>query len=263
MLKVLFVAFFSTLAASSVAYGKSCDDIGFEQAYHSVNIRQVIVCFVYTKTPAEKDRQLSRDPDGIAAYSISQSEMPTLMYEFPYAGTKGEINDAFVLSVGSAAEEMLFVIHSVETPRSWDAVSNIYDVTVMRLRRGILVPDEKLSRFFSLGGDLIDAQGRAVYIYPYKERKAVVDSVRSPLFEFVYFSTPVLGVLQEKAFLYSGDGEPSVQDPQKMYLVKGDEVTLEDSTAGWCKVSYSGKKETITRWVQCRSVAFQRVKKIM
>ncbi|MBO0494149.1 hypothetical protein [Pseudomonas sp. Marseille-Q1929] len=71
-----------------------------------------------------------------------------LVYDLPYAGTKGVINDVFAFSVADASEKVLFVVHSVEAPMSWDAVSDIHDVAVIRAQAGRLVKDEKLSRFF-------------------------------------------------------------------------------------------------------------------
>ena len=41
-----------------------------------------------------------------------------------------------------------------------------------------------------------------------------------------------------------------------MYLIKGDEVKVEASMAGWCKVSHITKIKPNTMWVQCKSIAF-------
>uniref|UniRef100_UPI00200C9B14 hypothetical protein n=1 Tax=Pseudomonas sp. MWU13-2100 TaxID=2935075 RepID=UPI00200C9B14 len=102
------------------------------------------------------EEKTSSDPDGVALYSVSKAEEPRLVYEFPYAWTKGKINDAFLLSEEGGHDKMLFVIHSIWTPRSWDPVSDVYDVSVIRLQDGALIRDQKLSRFFGMGGDLVD-----------------------------------------------------------------------------------------------------------
>ncbi len=256
MIKFLLLILFFVSAATAVAGDRACSDIGLRQAYPSIEVRGITACFVYTKTDVQYEGQLSRDPDGISVYSISESEKPTLVYEFPYAGTEGKINDAFLLTVDGVHDEMLFVIHSIETPRSWESVSDVYDVSVIKLQGEVLIQDLKLSRFFRLGGDLVDTQGRPTYIYPYKDKKSVEETVRSPLFHAINASTPIEGTIQEKSFLYGGDSEPAMQDPSKMYLIKGDQITLEDSMAGWCKVSYAAKAKLIRMWVQCKTIDF-------
>jgi hypothetical protein len=76
------------------------------------------------------------------------------------------------------------------------------------------------------------------------------------VFQVVNSSTPVEGTIKEKTFLYGGDSEPAMQDPSKKYLIKGDQVMLEDSVAGWCKVSYVAAVKPITMWVQCKAIVF-------
>ena len=256
MLKSLLFVLFCAWALPVIADEHLCAGVGSGLAYRPVELNGVVACFVYVEMPREKQGQLSRDPDGIAIYSVSKSEGRMLVYDLPYAETKGVISDVFAFSVTDAIEKVLFVVHSVEAPMSWDAVSDIYDVAVIRAQTGRLVKDEKLSRFFGLGGDLLDMHVKGGYVYPYKERRAVVGAVRSLLFDFICASVSVSGVVQEKAFLYGGDVEPSVQDPKGMYLIKGDKVMLEDSTAGWCKVSYLGGGKEIKRWMQCKSLIF-------
>ena len=43
---------------------------------------------------------------------------------------------------------MLFVIHRMETPRAWDPVSDIYDVSVIGLEGDTLLLDKKTYSFF-------------------------------------------------------------------------------------------------------------------
>jgi hypothetical protein len=255
MIKVICVAviFFGVLEVA-IASGDECGGIGLLQAHKSTVLHGSSVCFVYSKTSSQDGLKLSRDPDEISLYAISESERPELLYEFPYAGTQGKINDVFFLAIEGAAEEMLFVIHSMQSPKSWDTKSDIYDVSVIRHQGGILIRDQKLSRFFDLGGDLVDTQGKSTYLYPYKDKKSVEGAVRSALFRAINSSTKIMGTVQEKTFLYAGDSEPALQDPKKAYLIKGDQVTLADSMAGWCKILYQGKAKLITRWAQCKSI---------
>lgn len=216
----------------------------------------VTACFVYIGVDKLNERSLSRDPDAIAVYSVSDSQEPTLVYEFPYAGTEGRIDDAFFLPIDDSQDEQLFVIHSMEKPRSWESVSDAYDVNVIRRQGAGIIQDQKLSRFFRWGTDLVSLHGEPDYIYPYKDRKAVTRAVNSKLFAAINASTPIAGTIQKKAFLYAGDTEPGLQDPKKMYLIRGDQILLEDSVAGWCKIFYEGKLAKITRWTQCKSIKF-------
>lgn len=244
------------LVCPNFAFGQMCDEVGMRQAYQSVNLVETTACFVYKKTPAEKEGQLSRDPDGIAIYSYSKSGGKNFIYEFPYAGTKGRINDAFVLFVSSVSKEMLFVIHSIEAPKAWDVLSDVYDVSVFVFEGGDLVRDEAYSGFFDMGGDMNNAEGLLSYVYPYKNKGSIENVVRSALFEVAGVSPFVGGVVTEKSFLYGGDFEPLIQEPSRMYLIKGDEVKVEASMAGWCKVSHITKIKPNTMWVQCKSIAF-------
>ncbi len=256
MFKLLWVIFILSSAANVVASDHECSELGFKQAFSSVNMDRVIACFVYVEENSQHEGQLSRDPDGISMYSMADLGKPVLVYQFPYAGTKGRVNDAFVLSVGGMSGDLLFVIHSMEAPSSWDSISDVYDVSVMRLQDESLVHDKKLSRFFDLGGDIVGVQGGGSYIYPYKDRGSIEKVIRSQLFEVVRSSASVKGTIKGKAFLYEGDAEPVIQDASKMYLVKGDQVAVVDAMAGWCKVIYSAKAKILTMWVQCSSVKF-------
>jgi hypothetical protein len=257
MVKFLLLILFGTSAIMAVARDGTCGDFGFKQAYKSIEVQGNTVCFLYTKASEQDEGQLSVDPHGISIYKMSKAEEPTLIYELPYAGTEGKINDAFLLDVDGSYGEGLFILHSVETPSSWDPVSDIYDVSVIKLQSETLVHDQKLSRFFDLGGDLVDSQGRPTYTYPYKDRKSVEEAIRSPVFHAVASSTSVEGTIKEKVFLYGGDSEPAMQDPSKKYLIEGDQVVVKDSMAGWCKVMYAGKPKPITMWTQCTAITFQ------
>ena len=144
----------------------------------------------------------------------------------------------------------------METPRAWDPVSDIYDVSVIRLEDETLLLDRKRTRFFDLGGDSVDEQGRSTYIYPYKDKKSVEAVVGSPLFNTIIADKEITGTIIEKTFLFDGGSEPEQQSQTKMYLIDGDRVVVTDSTAGWCKISYQAKIKTITKWAQCKSINF-------
>lgn len=231
-----------------------CSGIGLREAFSSIDVDRVNACLVYTKTDVQSEEQLSRESDGISIYSVVSSDTPRLVYEFPCAGTEGKVTDAFFLPVGG--EGMLFVIHRIEAPRSWDSVGDIYDVSVFRLEGDNLLLDKNFTRFFDLGGDSVDEQGRLTYIYPYKDKKSVEAVVGSPLFYSIIADKEITGTILEKTFLFDGGSEPIQQSKTKMYLIEGDRVLVTDSTAGWCKVSYEAKIKMITKWAQCKSINF-------
>ncbi len=256
MIKLIVLFFGCLLGATAIASDEGCSAIGLREAYGYMDIHGVKACFVYTKAEVKTEGQLSRDPEEISLYSVAPSENPKLVYEFPYAGTEGTITDAFFLPVGGKGEEMLFVIHRMETPRAWDPVSDIYDVSVIRLEGKTLLLDRDRTRFFDLGGDSVDEQGRSAYTYPYKDKKSVEAVVGSPLFYSIIADKEITGTILEKTFLFDGGSEPIQQSKTKMYLIEGDRVLVTDSTAGWCKVSYQARIKMITKWAQCKSINF-------
>lgn len=252
----LMVFFVYLLGSMAVASHEECSGTGLREAYRSMDAQGVTACFFYTKADVQSEEQLSRDPDAISLYSVISSESQKFVYEFPYAGTQGTITDAFFLPVEGGREEMLFVIHRMEAPGTWDSISDIYSVSVIRRKGDALFLDKKRTRFFDLGGDTVGEQGRSTYTYPYKDKKTVEETVSSQLFSSIIADKKITGTILEKTFLYEGASEPLPQYSSKMYLIKGDRVLVKDSTAGWCKVSYQTKVKMITKWAQCKSINF-------
>jgi hypothetical protein len=244
------------LGSTAIAGNVECSGIGLREAYSSLDIHGAKACFVYTMASTENEEKHSRDPNGISLYSVTLSNNPKLVYEFPYAGTKGEIAEAFFLPVAGVDEKTLFLIHRMEAPRSWDSVSDIYNVSVLRWEGEALLLDQKRTRFFDLGGDTVDEQGRLTFAYPYKDKKSVEAAISSPLFYTIIANKRITGTILEKTFLHDGDSEPLPQNSSKMYLIKGDRVLVEDSMAGWCRVSYQAKVKIIKKWAQCKSINF-------
>jgi hypothetical protein len=244
------------LGETKISNANRCSGIGLREAYRSMDVDRVNACIVYTKTNSQAEGKPSREPDGISIYSVALSGTPKFVYEFPYAGTEGRIIDAFFLPAKGGVEEMLFVIHRLEAPKSWDSASDVYNVSVLKREGDTLLLDQKRTRFFDLGGDTVDEYGHPTYTYPYKDKKSIETAIASPLFHTVAADEKVTGTIMEKTFLHGGDSEPLPQHSSKMYLIKGDLVLVEDTTAGWCRVSYQTKVKTIKRWAQCKSINF-------
>jgi hypothetical protein len=244
------------LGETKIPGANKCSGIGLREAYSSMGLDRANACIVYTKTDFQIEGEISREPDGISIYSVKSSEKPKLVYEFPYLDIEGVITDAFFLPVGEVGEELLFVVHRMKIPKASDLVSDIYDVSVFRLEADTLSLDKRLTRFFHMGGDEADRQGRITYAYPYKDKKSVEKAAGSPLFRAMLAGNVANGSIVEKAFLYDGGLEPLLQYVPQTYLVKGDKVLVEDSWGGWCKVSYQTKIKMITKWTQCKSISF-------
>lgn len=255
LIRVTGLFFGCLLGSTAIAGNAGCNGIGLREAYSSLDIHGAKACFVYTMEAGNEEKH-SRDPNGISLYSVTLFNSPKLVYKFPRTGTKGEITEAFFLPVAGVDEEMLFVIHRMEAPRSWDSISDIYNVSALRWESGALHLDQKRARFFDLGGDTIDEQGRSTFAYPYKDKKSVEAAISSPLFYSVIADNKITGTILEKTFLHDGDSEPLPQKSSKMYLIKGDRVVVEDSMAGWCRVSYQPKVKIIKKWAQCKSINF-------
>lgn len=243
-------------AATISAEGKnvSCAAVGYEQAFSSLTKEEVTVCFFHVPTPPEQAGQLSKDPDSQVVYTTSELEGPALVYELPYAGTQGKIVDAFFLNDNVLHDVALVVIHSIDSPRSWDTVGDVFDVSVFRRKGTAFSRDEQLSRFFDMGGDRVDAEGRKIYEYPYKNRHSIDSAMASVLFQGIAGGLTNKGMVLGKAAVFGGDIEPSGERLENVYLPKGESVDVLDSVAGWCKVNSSLKSNSTPIWLLCTSL---------
>ncbi|MCS3469193.1 hypothetical protein M2401_002931 [Pseudomonas sp. JUb42] len=254
MIKFMLPLFCYCLFSVALADDRACSELGLKEAYRSVAINGVVACFFHMEADDNTGGKISAVSHKISMYSAPESGRLELIYEFPYAGTKGRINDVFLQSIEGEAEELLFVIHSMDKPSAWESVGDIYDVSVFRSREQRLLRDEKLSSYFDIGGDFVNSEGGSTYVYPYKNRESIKNALRSPIFQAVKSSLVIKGVVNGKAFLYGGDTEPTIQNSSNMYLINGDDVEVMTSMAGFCKILYSSKKGPIVMWMQCNRI---------
>lgn len=261
MTKILSVLTFLCLITAANA-SELCGEVGVRIAYEPLMVEGALLCFLYTNnTPGPDSNKLSVEPDGISILSMAKGRKPKLVYDLPYAGTVGKINDAFVIATNGNQDKRLFVLHSAEAPSTWDAVGDVYDVSVIDVGKNEIVLDKTLSRFFDMGADIGDSKGRIKFYYPYKDRRSVEKAISSPIFRSVRTSTSVDGVVSGKTLIYGGDLEPANWEPSKKYLLKGSRVTVEDSMGGWCKVSLKKGAEQFRKWLLCDAVVFPSVHK--
>ncbi|WP_166359740.1 hypothetical protein [Pseudomonas akapageensis] len=113
MIKYLAIILFLDFVKTAIATEQVCNGVGVKQTHQPVEMGGVTACFVYTNANEQEEGRLSVNPYGIAAYSTSKTVKPTLVYEFPYAGTVGNIIEAFLfLSMGQAMRGFLLFIVS-------------------------------------------------------------------------------------------------------------------------------------------------------
>jgi hypothetical protein len=245
MTKLLIIALLSGLSFPSQAKEAYCNVPGLKEASKPVQSKKFAFCFFFTPADDGTTTPTSSDPPAISIYFSFDKAPPTLLYELPYSGTESIIEDAFL--VPSRESERLAIIHSSDKPSTFEIAGRLYDVTVFDLSKSRPEMDLIAKKFFDGGGDLSDPNGSVTYYYPYKTREEVVSALQSPIYG-AKSESPLSATVTDKAFLYS---EPNSREMSRTYLIKGDVVSVEAATAGWCNVSYQGKSKSIIKWMQC------------
>ncbi len=244
MTKFLIIALLS-LPFLSQANELRCNVPGLKEASKPVQSKKFFFCFFFTQAEDGTTTATSTDPAAISVYFSSGKAIPEFLYELPYSGTESIIEDAFL--VPSRESERLAVIHSSDAPSTFEIAGRLYDVTVFDLSGQRPELDSSANKFFDGGGDLSDSNGSVIYYYPYKTREKVISALHSP----IYGATPerpASATVTKKSFLYI---EPNSREISRTYLIKGDTVSVEDATAGWCNVRYKGNSKPIVKWMQC------------
>lgn len=254
MIRILL--FLSLLACQSNALDvdiASCESIGGDVAYDPVSYKGVTGCFILEYDNDENAGGLSRNPPVIVLYSISSNLGVSRVGELPYPGSTGRVDDAFFLDVDNDNVAEMLVIHSADAPSTWEVAGRVYDVRVFSVDHGEIFESKSLSRVFGLGGDQVNMAGEIVYRFPYKNRASVEAAVNSMIASLMT-NEGVPGIMKEKSFFYR---DASVQQRERAYVVAGDSVVVDDTTAGWCKATYEGKSRRTTAWLRCDAISFE------
>ncbi|QSQ51502.1 hypothetical protein [Xanthomonas translucens] len=243
MIRFLLAAIFS-LPLVLHAKESSCGNSALKEASKPLYSRDFTFCFLFT-TPEEG---VPTDPAAISVYYSSGKTKPVFLYELPYSGTESRIEDAFLVPTDGG--ERLAIIHSSDTPSTFEIVSQLYDVTVIDIGRNPPSLNETAKHFFDFGGDFADANGKVIYKYPYKTRDTVIAALKSKIFG-IGPNGKLAATVKDKALLYP---EPNSREKTKSYLIQGDKVSVEDATSGWCKIRFQAKAKQIVKWMDCSSL---------
>ncbi|KAB7769646.1 hypothetical protein CKY51_05725 [Xanthomonas maliensis] len=143
--------------------------------------------------------------------------------------------------------ERLTIIHSSDTPSTFEISSRLYDVTVIDVADGHAAVSEAGRKFFGIGGDSVSSDGKVNHRYPYKTRDKVIAALNSKIFDLPA-GAGLAATVTDKAFLYP---EANSRESSKSYLIAGDRVTVLEASTGWCKIRFRSKNTSIIRWLEC------------
>lgn len=246
------------LTCEAPASENNCSKLGLKEAFSETTFKDSVVCYLFVKTTDnESDTSgLSVDPDGISIYSLVKGKEAERLVDLPYAGTNGKIVDAFTSSADEGGEPKLYIIHSFELPSSWEALSDIYNVTVLSAKGDNLVVDKKASRYFGMGADLTNANGH-IFQYPYKSKEGLQSALNSLLYKKIMLSATIKGRLIKKTPLYLGEFEPIFHEQTSLYKEKDSAVLIDDSTKGWCRTKNLKSQTTINVWLECSALSLE------
>lgn len=172
--------------------------------------------------------------------------------QLPFLADTGKVRAAFFTDAEQDEVNELFVIHSVEI-RSDAGVrysGDYYTVVVYRKNHDGYVQDDRLTKYFGSGGDILDNDYQEfLYVFPYKDQSSISDKLASRSYKEWRSGKPVNLVVNRKSPLYIS---PVLADITGMYLVAGDKVKQESVEAGWLSVLYRTAKGNVIRgWIQC------------
>lgn len=183
-------------------------------------------------------------------YAATPRSSMTKIGALPYPGSTGRIQDVIFLDLNSDGAEEMVVIHSADAPSTWEVIDRVYDPRVFLISEDGVAESQSLSRALGLGGDQINSHDGGLYVYPYKDQasiQAAVDGVVGGLMTH----GSIQGTVNSTSFFYT---YASVHERSGAYVIEGDPVTIEDTTAGWCKAKYQGETKQTTGWLWCDSI---------
>ncbi|WP_157658290.1 hypothetical protein [Burkholderia ubonensis] len=249
----VFVAIISI--SGSVCAKSACAGLQGRQSYPPLNMEGGAVCFVRESILDDKSGAPT-GLDGISLYYAANGSVPVkaegrgLLYD----DTPGSIVDAFPLVVGRDHREKVFVIHNFEVRSSLEEPNSsgkFYSVSVFEVIGNILRQDERSTDWFGVGyGWLSDGQ-KIVWKFPYQSRKDVRQAIDSHFALLMDGGGSIPVKVKVKTYLFD---EPNIRGGVSKYLVEGDRAVVEEVTAGWCKINYSGGAKAINMWLVCSAL---------
>jgi hypothetical protein len=209
------------------------------------------ICFVLQPLLDNDGKAVSTMDKQINLYYVTSQLKLKKIGEMPYSGASGEVKDAFLLDVNRDKEDELIVIHAVEhrSDVGTSMTSSFYSVFVFNQTNDAITLNERATNWYGYGADISTEDGRKIlYIFPYKDRSAIQNSLSSPFIRFLVNESSVSAKIIRKTYLYNS---PLAQDITKKYLVSGDKVILKGVTASWCDIQYDNGKILLEMWVNC------------
>lgn len=254
MIKCCFL--WGALIASCSVYAKNvCSDVYGDQVHAPLITKEGAVCFIRRAIVDDK----TGSPvglDGISLFYIKSGGVPVeakgrgLLYD----DTPGEIVDAFLLRSGRDRRKKIYVIHYFDVRNSLvekNSSGKFYSVYVFESVGGVLRQDERATDWFGANYSWLSDGERVVYRFPYQYRKDVESVVNSPLALLMEGTDGVRAKVKRKAYLFN---ESRTSAKTNKYLIAGDRVMVERTTAGWCKIDYRGSKVPIKMWLICAAL---------
>ncbi|MEX3984675.1 hypothetical protein AB4Y45_37555 [Paraburkholderia sp. EG287A] len=245
--------FLVVVIISGSAWAKNtCSDIHLAQSYPPVSTSNGTICFVRERAVDPKTRT-PIDADAISLYWISDGAAPVrsdgrgLLYD----DSPGKIIDAFALSVGRDKKEMLFVIHSMKIRESLvepNSSGIFFSIAVFDLVGSSLRRAERASEWFGVDYSWLSDGKRRIYKFPYQSRSDVMRAMYSPFISLMVRDGNISAQVIKRSYLHES---PNIKDRTREYLIEGDQVVVEKTTAGWCKINYYGGKNPLEAWLMC------------
>lgn len=249
-------ALFAILLAGGTVYAKStCADIQGQQKYPPLIAGNGTICFIQEPVLDPKTNAKTGS-NAISLYLIVSGNAPVkaegrgLLYD----DTPGEIVDAFSSSIGAADRGRVFVIHSMDVRESLvepNSSGKFYSVSVFNQSGNSLWRDDRASDWFGADYSWLSDGRKAIYRFPYQSKKDVQLAMNSPFASLMRVGGSIQVRLKEKSYLFDG---PNVKGRTRKYLIKGDRATVDEATAGWCRVTYSGGQRALEMWTPCSSL---------
>ncbi|WP_322009530.1 hypothetical protein [Paraburkholderia sp. J12] len=240
---------------SSALAQNTCSNIGGQQSFSPLSIRNGTVCFVQKPVVDYKNRVLI-GVDVIFLYYISGGNAPVKVEGrgLLYDDTPGKIIDAFSADVGVDHREKIFVIHSMEVRESLvekNSSGIFYSVSVFDSAGGTLHRDDRSSDWFGADYSWISDGMRVIYKFPYQSREDVQRAINSPFALLMRADESIQVRVKGKSYLFDG---PNVKEKTRKYLIKGDRATVDKVTAGWCQINHAGGTKPLDMWLMCNEL---------
>ena len=256
--KLLFLCF--ALSGSSLAIGETtCSNINGKDANKPLSVDNGIFCFKLQPAQDHNGNILPGAEPEIRIYFIKSGRR---VLEIKDWAVPGIINDAFNIDVNKDGKRDVIVISSneIRTYTGTCLVSPWYSVSVFTQNVSGFEYDRRATEWVGWGGDLTKVQelcdeNELIYVYPYKTKEAVEKALSSsPFVSLLENNTALPATVVRKSWLYESS---TVATQTKKYLIAGDKVMVDEVTASFCEITYTGGKKPLQMWMKCSDLSLE------